>query len=177
MSKKPNVLSSKVVYKGFFKVIEDVLERNDGKTGIYTSVHLEVSAAIILAKDTEGRWILNREYRHPINNFILGCPGGRMEPGEDPFTGAQRELFEETGYWSDEIQLIGESYQCPAVTDQKISFFYAPNAKFKGNQHLDPLEYIETRLFTDEELQRTIHSGIPIDGSVCTALWLWKSRP
>lgn len=175
MSKKPTILSSSIVYNGFFNVKEDILERIDGGTGIYTSILMSVDAAVILAQDEQGRWILNKEYRHPIKQVVLGCSGGRLEKGEDPLIGAQRELYEETGYWADEIRPIGQAYQCPAISDQMILYFFAPHAKNKGKQNLDPFEYIETTLLTDEELHKELQKGTPIDGSLCTALWFWKS--
>ena len=175
MSNQPKVKSSNIVYNGFFDVKEDILERSDGKTGSYTSLLMSVDAAIVLAQDVEGRWILNREYRHPTKKIILGCSGGRLEKGENPLLAAQRELFEETGYWSDEIRSIGSCYQSPAISDQIIHYFFAPNAMKTGKQKLDPLEYIETCLMTQEELLRAMQENIPIDGSLFTALWLWKS--
>jgi ADP-ribose pyrophosphatase len=175
MNTHPKVKSSNIVYNGFFSVKEDVLERCDGHIGCYTSLAMSVDAAVVLAQDEHNRWILNREYRHPTGQVLLGCAGGRLEKGESAFLGAQRELFEETGYWSDTIHLLGECYQCPAITDQKILYYFAANAKKTGTQKLDPLECIETCLMSEEELQQAIRSNIPIDASLLTALWLWQA--
>ncbi len=176
MNKQPKIKSSAIVYSGFFDVKQDTLERVDGQTGTYTSLNMPVPATIVLAQDENGLWILNKEYRHPTGQIILGCCGGRLEPGEDPLIGAQRELFEETGYWSDDIRLMGQCYQCPAITDQIIYYFFAPNAQNKGKQALDPLEYIETCFMTDQELQEALKSEHPVDAALFTALCLWKMR-
>lgn len=176
MSKVPTVKSSAIVYSGFFDVKKDLLEKQGGQTGSYTSLIMPAPAAIVLAQDENGLWVLNQEYRHPTGQIILGCPGGRLESDEDPVAGAQRELFEETGYWSDEIYLIGKCYQCPAVTDQIIFYYFAPGAKLKGTQKLDPLEHIQTCLMTDKEVELALNSSMPIDASLFTAMWLWKSR-
>ncbi len=176
MSKIPTVKSSSLVYSGFFDVKKDILEKHDGQTGAYTSLIVRAAAAIVLAQDENGLWILNQEYRHPTGQVILGCSGGRLEKDEDPIAGAQRELFEETGYWSDEIHLLGKCYQCPAITDQIIFYYFAANAKLKAAQKLDPLEYIQTRLMTDEEVELALHASTPVDASLFTAMWLWKSR-
>ncbi|MDP1607869.1 MAG: NUDIX hydrolase [Chlamydiales bacterium] len=172
----PKVKSSTIVYNGFFNVKQDILERHDGCTGPYTSLIMPTPAAIILAQDEQGFWIINKEYRHPTGQIVLGCCGGRLEPGEDPVQGAQRELFEETGYWSDHIELLGECYQCPAITDQIIFYYFAAKAKPKGGQQLDPLEYIEPCLMSEQDLENALRSSIPVDASLFTALWLWKSR-
>ena len=175
MKQKPKIKSTHTIYKGFFSIREDVLERADGLTHSYTSLRLDTHAAAILAQDKEGRWILNREYRHPTGEFILGCPGGRLELNEDPIGGGQRELFEETGYWSDEIVLLGCCYPSPALCDQKIYYLWAKNSVKKGDQHLDPFEFIQTELKTDEQLHAEIRSGHHVDAVLLTALW-YKSK-
>lgn len=176
MTAKPKVKSSTVVYNGFFNVKQDILEKHDGQTGAYTSLVMPVPAAIVLAQSEQGLWILNKEYRHPTEEIVLGCCGGRLEKDEDPSIGAQRELFEETGYWSDDLMLLGKCYQCPAITDQVIFYYFAANAKPKGVQKLDPLEYIQTCLMTDQEIEQALLSPLAIDASLFTALWLWKTK-
>lgn len=171
MTKKPKIKSSQYIYRGFFDVREDILQRADGEVHPYTSLILSSHAAAIVAQDTEGRWILNREYRHPTGEYILGCPGGRLEPGEEPLIGGQRELFEETGYWSDEIVIVGCCYPFPGICDQKIYYLWAKNAVKKSGQKLDPFEFIETELKTDTELRAEIRSRSNVDAVLCTALW------
>jgi len=175
MTKKPKVHSSKFLHKEFFSLREDLLERSDGLKHSYTSLILPCDATVILAQDQEGRWILNREYRHPTGEILLGCPGGRLEPGENPITGGQREFFEETGYWSDDIQIIGTSYPFPGLCNQKIYFLLAKNAFKKGEQQLDPFEFIEVELKTHEELQEEIQKGHLIDSILCAALWYYQA--
>jgi len=168
----PQVQESQIVYSGFFQVRQDLLRRSDGLMHPYTSVVLSTDAAAILGQDREGRWILNREYRHPIGAQILGCPGGRLEPGEDPIEGGLREFFEETGYWSDEIELLGVAYPFAGICNQKIYFLLAKNAYKKADPSLDPFEFIQTELLTEEQLRKQIsdpHSLI--DGILCSALW------
>lgn len=169
--KKPKIHDTKIIYDGFFRVHEDILERRDGSHHIYASLILHLDAAIVLAQDKEGRWIVTREYRHPTGEFLLSCPGGRLEPGEHPIQGGQRELFEETGYWSDEIQLLAHSYPFPGICNQRIYYLFAKNAYRKGEPRLDPSEVIETELKTDAELKKEIKSGLHIDSILCTALY------
>ena len=171
MTRKPTVKSTRTIYKGFFEVREDLLERADGLTHPYTTLILNTHAAAIIAQDTEGRWILNREYRHATGEYILGCPGGRLEEGEDPILGGQRELLEETGYWSDEIELVGCCYPFPGLCDQKIYYLFAKNAVRKGPQNLDPFEFIDIELKSDAELRSEIRSRTNVDAVLCTALW------
>jgi ADP-ribose pyrophosphatase len=168
---RPKIQKSKLLYSGFFDLRQDLLERADGLTHQYTSIILATDAVAILAQDQNGLWILNREYRHPTGKVLLGPPGGRLEKGEDPIVGARRELFEETGYWADEIVLLGSSHPFPGICDQKIHYLWAKNAVKKADQSLDPFEFIEIELKTDEQLRREIRSGSNVDGNLCAALW------
>lgn len=168
---KPTVQSSQILFSGFFDVRQDLLQRADGLTHSYNALIVTVPAAVILAQDPSGRWILNREYRHPTGETLLGLPGGRLEKGEDPIAGGQRELYEETGYWAEEIQLLGSCYPFPGICDQKMFYLFAKNAVFRGGQKLDPFEFIEIELKSDAELKEAILGGSNIDGNLCTALW------
>ena len=171
MKNKPSLRSSTTVYRGFFDVHTDLLARSDGELFEYSFFSMGNDAVVVVATNQEGKLILNREYRHPTKDWILGCPGGRLEKGEDPITGGRRELFEETGYWSDEIILTGCCFPLPSLLDQKLYFIWAKNAFLKSGQHLDPFEFIEIELKTLDELQKEIKAGSLIDGLMCTALW------
>ena len=167
----PKVKQSKILYSGYFDLRQDLLERFDGRTHSYTVI-VASDAVVILAETPDGFWILNREYRHPAGKVVLGLPGGRIEKGEDPIVCAQRELLEETGYASDEIQVIGSCYQCPALCNQKIIYLWAKNAVKKGAQQLEPFEFIDVELMSDERLRQEIQRASDIDGNLCVALML-----
>ncbi len=171
MKNKPAVRSSKTVYRGFFDVHTDLVARADGELFEYSYFSMNNEAVVVVATNPEGKLIMNREYRHPTGEWILGCPGGRLEIGEDPIEGAQRELFEETGYWSDEIILTGTCFPLPSLLNQKLHFLWAKNAYLKSSQHLDPFEFIEIELKTMEDVQKEILAGTRIDGLMCTAFW------
>lgn len=168
---KPTIEHSKLLYSGFFDLRQDLLKRHDGLTREYTSLILSTHAVVILAQTAEGLWILNREYRHPTGETLLGPPGGKMEEGEDSIFSGQRELFEETGYWSDEIQPVGCCHPFPGISDQKIYYLWAQNCIKKGEQNLEPFEFIQVELKTDKQLREEIRQSSHIDGNLCIALW------
>jgi ADP-ribose pyrophosphatase len=170
MRKLPTVKSSRIVHNGYFALREDLLEREEGLVQPINTL-LCTDATATLGQDPNGRWILNREYRHSTGGILLGCPGGRLEEGEDPIEGGKREFFEETGYWSDDVSIIGRCFPFPGVCNQRIFFLYAKNVVKKGEQKLDEFEFIETELLEDSELRRQILAGGRVDGILLTALW------
>jgi len=54
--------------------------------------------AIVVPLTDDDRTILIRSYKHGVREVALSFPAGYLEPGEDPLTGARRELREETGH-------------------------------------------------------------------------------
>ena len=149
----PDIEHSNILYSGFFDLRQDLLKKADGLTHLYTSLILSTDAVVVLAETEDHLWILNREYRHPTGLTLLGPPGGRLEKGEDPIIGGQRELFEETGYWSDDIEILGCCHPFPGISDQKIYYIWAKNAVKKGEQMLEPFEFIQVELKPDDVLR------------------------
>ncbi len=175
--KPPTTHSSEIVYTGFFKMRKDRLVRHDGEMCDFTSVEIDWDAAVVIAEDPEGRLILNREYRHAAHQLVYGCPGGKLEDGEDPITCGKRELLEESGYESDDLTLLGSCYPIPGVCNQKVYVIHAKNARLGRGKNPDPFEFIETVLLTEEELRREVAQGAHIDGILCSALWYKSSLP
>lgn len=172
MQNLPKVKTSRVLHKDLFEIRQDILEKDDGIGRPYTKL-LCGDAVAILAQDPHGRWVLNREYRHGAGQILIGCPGGRLEEGEDPIEGAKREFLEETGYCFETSKLIGCCHPFPALCNQRISFVFAQNAIQTTAQSLDPLECIEPILLSDQELKTKIQQGELVDGILLTALWLY----
>ena len=52
----------------------------------------------VIAETTDGRLILERQYRHALDVVSTEICAGVVEQGEDPLHAAKRELMEETGF-------------------------------------------------------------------------------
>ena len=166
----PEIVHTEVVYRGFFDMHVDHLQLPHGPKMPYHVLDIKTHAATVLAKTPEGKYIVNREYRHPTGKWLLSCPGGRMDPGESPLEAACRELREETGYTSDSFILLGSAYPFPGVTEQLIYYILAENARHTHTPTLEDFELIHTELKTREELIQEIASGAAVDGILFTAL-------
>ena len=168
----PEVKTRETVYTGYFDVRVDLLQLHHGPNLAYTCLDVKAHAAAVLARTKEGKFIVNKEYRHPTGKWLLSCPGGRIDTGESPVEAGKRELLEETGYGGGTFRLLGSAYPFPAVADQLIHFVYAENVAFIRAPTHEPFEFIHTELKTEKELMEEIAAGFPIDGVLCAALQL-----
>ena len=63
-----------------------------------TSGKRTADAVSIVPITRDGNMVLIREFRYPLNSWVVGLPAGLVEPGEDLAVAVDRELREETGY-------------------------------------------------------------------------------
>lgn len=176
MSDIPKIEKSSLVYEGYFNLKEDILKRSDKASLPYSFIETKNDAVVILAKTKDNRWIITKEYRHPIKQYITGIPGGAMEDGESPIQTAKRELLEETGYETQEFELLGTVASLPALCAQKAHFILASNVIKVSDQKLDPYEYIDVELLLESEIDKKIAMQENIDGIFCTAWLLYKLK-
>lgn len=168
----PIVEESKLIHDGFIKIRCDLLRMPNDHSYQYYTLQTKASAVIILATTAKDSLVLIEEYRHPTKKIILSTAGGYLEgENEDPCTAARRELFEETGYTAEKFVLMGSAYPYPGISDQKLYYVHAQNARKISEPHLEGSEVLQPIVMTRRELKDAIASGRPLDGNLCTALF------
>ncbi|MFN4217484.1 MAG: NUDIX hydrolase, partial [Brevinematales bacterium] len=85
----------------------------------------------------------------------------------------RRELREETGYDSEDIEYILSYYPCPGYSTEKIHVYVARNL-FSSPLEADEDEFIETEVLTLEEAKRAIRQGIIEDGKTILSLLAYE---
>ncbi len=169
------VVKSTQVYQGkLIKIYEDIVKMPNGKEAVRETVFWK-SACAILPVDAEGNILFVRQYRHAFGEEILEIPAGKIEEGEEPAESALRELEEETGFTTDELTFVCQTYTAVAYSNQKVFLFEAQNLK-KGQQNLDPDEFIEIERYKLEEAVKMIFEGKIKDAKTITALLIYQNR-
>ena len=113
----------------------------------------------ITAFDEQDRILVTRQYRHGTAHVSLEIPCGTMDEGEDPAAAMLRELREETGYVTDELENLGFFYPNPARQNNRAYNFLARTVRKVGEQDLDDCEDIEIDFLPVDEILRLIENG------------------
>jgi ADP-ribose pyrophosphatase len=174
------LLSSAVVYQGsLFRVLHDKLIEPDGKHSERDVIRHHGSVVILAidrSKSKKDPWIvIERQYRHAALRYLWELPAGKLEPGEDPLTGAQRELEEETGYRAKKWKPLVEYYGSPGFLGESMKVFLAEGL-IAGDAHPEEDEDIEFRLVKLSELLKMIDKGAIIDGKTLTSVLLYARQ-
>ena len=72
-----------------------------------------VDGVAVLPLDERGNVLAVTQYRYVFGKTLLEIPAGKLDPGEDPVTGALRELKEETGAVPDIFLPLGRILPAP----------------------------------------------------------------
>jgi ADP-ribose pyrophosphatase len=169
------LISSEVVYQGpLFRVLHDKLLEPGGKPSERDVIRHNGSVVILAIDSTKSKkdpWVvMERQYRHAAQQFLWELPAGKLEPGEDPLAGAQRELEEETGYRASKWSPLVEYYGSPGFLGESMKVFLAEGL-VAGDAHPEEDEEIEFRLVKLSDVVKMIEKGAIKDGkTLCSAL-------
>jgi ADP-ribose diphosphatase len=155
------VLDSEVILDKapYLVVRQDKVRLADGRVvEDYYQVDL-VEHVVIFAETSDGRVLMERNYKHGVKRVNLTLPAGYLEKGEAPLATAKRELLEETGYEADGWRSLGAYVMSANQGAGKAHIFAAVNARFVQPPDDGDLEDIEVVLLSREELKAAFQRG------------------
>lgn len=116
------------------------------------------------------------EYKHGVEEVIIGLPAGVAKSGENMEEVVRRELLEETGFMAKKIIPLGDPQKGIAVSTRKATTccfgFLAYDAKKVKEPELDEDEDIEVGLVKLDQWLSMIERGIVRDASAVTTTFL-----
>lgn len=162
-------VSSKNVFKGvLLDVYCDDIELPDGGRSIREYIRHQGAVCVVPVTDSN-EIIAVRQYRYPIGRVTVEIPAGKLDRGEEPIDAARRELGEETGVTSADLEYIGGLYPSVAYTDEVIHMYLAKNLEY-GDAHTDDDEFLDVVKIPVDEFIEKIMSGEIMDAKTQAAV-------
>jgi ADP-ribose pyrophosphatase len=171
------LISSEVVYTGpLFRVHHDKLIEPHGRANERDVIRHNGSVVILAVDSSKSKkdpWVvIERQYRHAARQYLWELPAGKLDPGEEPLKGAQRELAEETGYRAKKWRPLVEYYPSPGFLGESMKVFLAEGLE-AGEPHPEEDESIEFRLVKISDILKMIEKGAILDGKTLTSVLLY----
>ena len=132
-------------------------------------------AAVVIPVLDNGELVFERQFRYPLGKVLIEFPAGKIDPGEDVFTTAKRELLEETGYSASEWRHLGVMYPCVGYSNERIEVFLAQGLTQDKGPQLDHGEFLELLSLGLDEALYAVRSGEISDAKTVTSLF-WAEK-
>jgi ADP-ribose pyrophosphatase len=168
-------VSSEAVFDGkLLHVRRDTVRLPDGTHA--TREHIvHPGAVLIVPVLPDGRLVVERQYRYPLDRVFIEFPAGKLDPGEEELATAQRELTEETGYVASTWTPLGTIHTLISYTNEKIDLYVAEGLTHVGAR-LDDGEFLEVVTMSVDEMLAALDRGEITDAKTVTALLLYARR-
>ncbi|MDR2851710.1 MAG: NUDIX hydrolase [Burkholderiaceae bacterium] len=165
-------ISSELLFEGcFLHARRDQVRLPDGGQTVREYI-VHPGAVVIVPLLDDGRLVLERQYRYPLERIMVELPAGKLDAGEDPLLCGQRELREETGYSAREWARAGVMHVAIAYSTEVIHIYFA-RGLISGQRRLDEGEFLDVFAATPEEFFRWCRDGVITDAKTLScALWL-----
>lgn len=162
---KPQVLKTTTLWEGrYLKIKQLKLLNHSGHTYDWEVVQRVGTRGIVAVVPftVDGHVIVIKQYRPPVDSFVIEFPAGLNDRNESLKEVALRELQEETGYIAERVEFLAEGPLSSGASAEILTVFTAFNVRPNGSQHLDDVEDIEV-------------IKLPVDGFIESLLQLQSS--
>jgi ADP-ribose pyrophosphatase len=132
-------------------------------------------SVVLIPIEHDGRVVLVRQYRAPIDRTMWECPAGSVDEGESAENAARRECEEEIARVPAHVERLGAWYPVPGYCDEEMIFFRVsglhpppPDSPHKPDEDED----LESRSVTIAEARAMLACGEIVDLKTAFALTL-----
>jgi ADP-ribose pyrophosphatase len=181
---KMEITKKETVFEGeHLRFVKKHFKRGKGE-GIWETIERKniynEGAVVIIALTKERELILERNWRAPLESFVIQFPAGLTDKeGEDGKEAARRELLEETGYKAQKLIPIILTPLCPVLTPTRATHFFAPGVEFVGEEGTEITEEIEVLKVSVENLDDfllNLPKDTELDLRVPGILWVLERK-
>lgn len=163
--------SEDILQGHFLQVRRDTVRLPDNRHATREYV-IHPGAVMIVALLDDGRVVLERQYRYPVQAVMIEFPAGKLDAGESSLACARRELQEETGYTAREWARAGVLHPVISYSTEFIDIWFARGLSL-GERALDAGEFLDVFTATPAELSDWCAGGQVTDAKTLTGmLWL-----
>ena len=176
MSEKIKRINRELKFKGkILDFYQDTIEVDGDHTVVWDFIGHKGAAAVVPVT-ADGKILMVRQYRNALDRYTLEIPAGALdEVGEPGIECASRELEEETGYRSENLEWLITLRTTVAFCNEQIEVYVAHDL-IPSKQHLDEDEFIELGAYTIEELKEKIFSGEIEDAKTVSSLMAYAVK-
>lgn len=130
--------------------------------------------AVAVVPILNGRLVLIRQFRVPLQDYVLEFPAGLIEPGSTVEATAARELEEETGLKIERVLHVSPIiYNTPGLSDESCCCVFAEVSGALSTRGNEASEDIELLALDDAEIAELLSRGDDrIDAKCWTILHL-----
>lgn len=176
MGEQVKRIARELMYEGaILKVYKDTMKFENGNEEKWDFISHHGAAAVVPVLD-DGRILMVTQYRGSVDRETLEIPAGKLDSADEQgLLCAIRELEEETGYKSDDIEWLLTMRTTIGFCNEKIEIYVAKNLK-KSKQNLDENEYVDVKPYTVAELKELIYSGKIEDSKTVAAIIAYADK-
>lgn len=169
-------LDRELVVKGsIIDYYQDTVQVPNGNVVKWDFIGHKGAAAVVPVRD-DGKILMVRQYRNALDRYTLEIPAGGLNGADEPTkTAAARELEEETGFRSEDVELLITIRTTVAFCNEKIDIYVARNL-IQSEQNLDEDEFINVEAFTIDELCTKIYRYEIEDSKTISAILAYKDK-
>lgn len=135
--------------------------------------------AVIIIPEISGddEYILVRQYRVPAEKYVIEFPAGLVDDGEKAEVTALRELYEETGYEGEIIEVFPAGFSSPGMSGEEATIVKVviDGNKYRGKKvenHQESSEDIEVIKVKKSDFKKFVYDRIAAGDGVDNKLFM-----